>query len=157
MKNKEIVTELKKLNPDDNVKITIICGKKCLDEINYVSGTWEGKTYTCEASTNWRSADLTTEEMTVEDTINLLEKKELADMDASDFSGIQMEGATDGSTDVYDIEWDETLTEEEMEIAPSGMDMYWDGDINDVDYEISLGGIVELKIEVGEYSTSINE
>ena len=49
------------------------------------------------------------------------------------------------------------ISEEEEEIAPSGMDMYWDGDINDVDYEISLGGIVELKIEVGEYSTSINE
>jgi hypothetical protein len=37
------------------------------------------------------------------------------------------------------------------------MDMYWDGDINDVYYEISLGGIVELKIEVGDYSTSITE
>lgn len=157
MKNKSIVDELRKLNPEDNVKITIVCGKKCLDEINYVSGTWEDKTYSCEASTNWRSAELTTQEMTVVDTISLLENKELSDMDASDFSGIQMEGATDGSTDVYDIEWSEPLTEEEEEIAPSGMDMYWDGDITDVEYEISLGGIIELKIEVGEYSTSINE
>ena len=69
MKNKQIVEELKKLNLEDNVKVTIICGKRCLDEINYVSGTWEDKTYTCEASTNWRTGELYTEEMTVEDVI----------------------------------------------------------------------------------------
>jgi hypothetical protein len=156
MKNKEIVTELKKLNPEDKTKVTIICGKRCLDEINYVSGTWEEKTYTCEASTNWRTGELYTEEMTVEDIIKLLKKKEIFSMDVNDFSGLQMGEATDGSTDVYDIEWSEPLTEEEEEIAPSGMDMYWDGDINDVDYEIAPNGIVELTIEVGDYTTTIN-
>jgi hypothetical protein len=49
------------------------------------------------------------------------------------------------------------LTEEEEETAPSGMDMYWDGDIDDVDYEIAPNGIIELTIEVGDYSTTINE
>ena len=156
MKNKEIVTELKKLNPEDKTKVTIICGKRCLDEINYVSGTWEEKTYTCEASTNWRTGELYTEEMTVEDVIKLLKKKEIFNMDVNDFSGLQMGEATDGSTDVYDIEWSEPLTEEEEEIAPSGMDMYWDGDINDVDYEIAPNGIVEFTIEVGDYTTTIN-
>ncbi len=29
MKNKEVVTELKKFNSEDRVKVTIICGKKC--------------------------------------------------------------------------------------------------------------------------------
>jgi hypothetical protein len=157
MKNKEIISELKKLNPEDNVKLTIICGKKCLNEINYVSGTWEGKTYTCEASTNWRSGELYTEEMTVEELIKLLKKKSLSNMGAGDFVGLQMGEASDGSTDVYNIEWSEPLTEEEEEIAPSGMDMYWDGDIDDVDYEIALGGIYELRIEVGDYSTSITK
>ena len=156
MKNKQIVEELKKLNPEDSTKITIICGKRCLDEINYVSGTWEDKTYTCEASTNWRTGELYTEEMTVEDVIKLLKKKEIFNMDVNDFSGLQMGEATDGSTDVYDIEWSEPLTEEEEEIAPSGMDMYWEGDINDVDYEIAPNGIVEITIEVGDYTTTIN-
>jgi hypothetical protein len=156
MKNKQIVEELKKLNPEDSTKITIICGKRCLDEINYVSGTWEDKTYTCEASTNWRTGELYTEEMTVEDVIKLLKKKEILNMDVNDFSGLQMGEATDGSTDVYDIEWSEPLTEEEEEIAPSGMDMYWEGDINDVDYEIAPNGIVEMTIEVGDYTTTIN-
>ena len=156
MKNKEIVTELKKLNSEDKAKITIICGKRCLDEINYVSGTWEDKTYTCEASTNWRTGELYTEDMTVEDVIKLLKKKEIFNMDVSDFPSLQMAEATDGSTDVYDIEWSEVLTEEEEEIAPSGMDMYWEGDINDVDYEIAPNGIVEITIEVGDYTTTIN-
>ena len=156
MKNKEIVTELKKLNSEDKAKVTIICGKRCLDEINYVSGTWEDKTYTCEASTNWRTGELYTEEMTVEDVIKLLKKKEIFNMDVGDFPNLQMGEATDGSTDVYDIEWSEVLTEEEEEIAPSGMDMYWEGDINDVDYEIAPNGIVEMTIEVGDYSTTIN-
>jgi len=156
MKNKEIISELNKLNSEDKAKVTIICGKRCLDEINYVSGTWEDKTYTCEASTNWRTGELYTEDMTVKDVIELLKGKEIFNMDVSDFPSLQMGEATDGSTDVYDIEWSEVLTEEEEEIAPSGMDMYWDGDINDVDYEIAPNGIVEMTIEVGDYSTTVN-
>jgi len=157
MKNKEIVTELKKLNSEDKAKVTIICGKRCLDEVNYVTGTWEGKTYSCEASTNWRTGELYTEEMTVEDVIKVLKKKELSNMGISDFPSLQMGEATDGSTDVYDIDWSEPLTEEEEDLAPSGMDMYWDGDIDDVDYDIAPGGIVQVTIEVGDYITTINE
>jgi hypothetical protein len=157
MKNKEIVTELKKLNSEDKAKVTIICGKRCLDEVNYVTGTWEDKTYSCEASTNWRTGELYTEEMTVEDVIKVLKKKELSNMGISDFPSLQMGEATDGSTDVYDIEWSEPLTEEEEDLAPSGMDMYWDGDIDDVDYDIAPGGIVQVTIEVGDYITTINE
>jgi len=157
MKNKEIVTELKKLNSEDKAKVTIICGKRCLDEVNYVTGTWEDKTYSCEASTNWRTGELYTEEMTVEDVIKVLKKKELSNMGISDFPSLQMGEASDGSTDVYDIEWSEPLTEEEEDLAPSGMDMYWDGDIDDVDYDIAPGGIVQVTIEVGDYITTINE
>jgi hypothetical protein len=156
MKNKEIVTELKKLNLEDKAKVTIICSKRCLDEINYVNGTWEGKNYSCEATTNWRTGELYTEDMTVEDVIKVLKKKELSDMGVSDFPSLQMGEATDGSTDVYNIEWSEPLTEEEEDLAPSGMDMYWDGDIDDVDYEIAPNGIYEITIEVGDYSTTIN-
>jgi hypothetical protein len=157
MKNKEVIKDLKKLNPEDRTKVTIICGKKCLDEINYVNGTWEDKSYSCEASTNWRSGELFTEEMTVAEVIKLLKKKDLINMGSDDFSGLQLGQASDGSTDVYNIEWSEPLTEEEEETAPSGMDMYWDGDIDDVDYEIAPNGIIELTIEVGDYSTTITE
>jgi hypothetical protein len=157
MKNKEVVTELKKLNPEDRAKVTIICGKKCLDEVNYVNGTWEDKNYSCEAITNWRSGELYTEEMTIEELIKLLKKKTISNMGAGDFVGLQMGEASDGSTDIYNIEWSEQLSEEDEETAPSGMDMYWDGDIDDVDYEIAPGGIYELRIDVGDYLTTITE
>jgi hypothetical protein len=157
MKNKEFITKLKKLNPEDRAKVTIICGKKCLDEVNYVNGTWEDKNYSCEAITNWRSGELYTEEMTIEELIKLLKKKTISNMGAGDFVGLQMGEASDGSTDIYNIEWSEQLSEEEEETAPSGMDMYWDGDIDDVDYEIAPGGIYELRIDVGDYLTTITE
>jgi hypothetical protein len=157
MKNKEVITKLKKLNPEDRAKVTIICGKKCLDEVNYVNGTWEDKNYSCEAITNWRSGELYTEEMTIEELIKLLKKKTISNMGAGDFVGLQMGEASDGSTDIYNIEWSEQLSEEEEETAPSGMDMYWDGDIDDVDYEIAPGGIYELRIDVGDYLTTITE
>jgi hypothetical protein len=128
-----------------------------LNEINYVNGTWEEKNYFCEASTNWRSAELFTEEMSISEIIELLKKKNISELDQSDFNGLQLLESTDGSTDVYDIEWDDVLTEEELERAPSGMDMYWDGDITDTDYEFTTDSIYEMKIECGDYSITINE
>jgi hypothetical protein len=157
MKNKNVIEELKKLNPEDQTKVTLIFNKKSLNEINYINGTWEEKNYFCEASTNWRSGELFTEEMNVDELIKLLKKKNISELDQSDFNDLQLVEASDGSTDVYDVEWDVELTEEEEERAPSGMDMYWDGDITDNSYEFSSDSIYELKIECGDYSTSISE
>jgi len=157
MKNKNVIDELKKLNPEDQTKVTLIFNKKSLNEINYINGTWEEKNYFCEASTNWRSGELFTEEMNVDELIKLLKKKNISELDQSDFNDLQLVEASDGSTDVYDVEWDVELTEEEEERAPSGMDMYWDGDITDNSYEFSSDSIYELKIECGDYSTSISE
>ena len=157
MKNKKIVEELKKFNSEDPTKVTIVFNKKSLSEINYVNGTWEEKNYFCEASTVWRSAELFTEEFTVGELIKLLKKKNISEIDQTDFNDLQLVEASDGSTDVYDVEWDVVLTEEEEERAPSGMDMYWEGDITDSDYEFGPDAIYELKIESGDYLTSITE
>ena len=157
MKNKNVIEELKKLNPEDQTKVSLIFNKKSLNEINYINGTWEEKNYFCEASTNWRSGELFTEEMNVDELIKLLKKKNISELDQSDFNDLQLVEASDGSTDIYDVEWDVELTEEEEERAPSGMDMYWDGDITDNSYEFSSDSIYELKIECGDYSTSISE
>ena len=157
MKNKKIVEDLKKLKPEDPTKVTLIFNKKSLNEINFINGTWEGKNYFCEASTVWRSAELFTEEFTVDELIELLEKKSISEIDQTDFNDLQLIESSDGSTDIYDIEWDDILTEEEQERSPSGMDMYWDGDITDSDYEFAPDAIYEFKIESGDYSTSITE
>lgn len=157
MKNKKVINELKKLDLAQPTKVTIIFNRKSLNEVNYVNGTWEEKNYFCEASTNWRSAELFTEEFSVEDLIKLLKRKKISEIDQSDFNDLQLVEASDGSTDVYDIEWDVVLTEEEQELAPSGMDMYWGGEITDSDYEFSNDAIYEFKIESGDYSTTITE
>lgn len=157
MKNKKIVKDLEKLDPRDPTKVTIVFNKKSLNEINYVNGTWEEKNYFCEASTVWRSAELFTEEFDVEELVNFLKKKTVSEIDQSDFNDLQLVEASDGSTDVYDIEWDVVLTEEEQKTAPSGMDMYWDGDITDTDYEFGPDAILEIKIESGDYSSTITE
>jgi hypothetical protein len=157
MKNKKVINELKKLDLTQPTKVTIIFNRKSLNEVNYVNGTWEEKNYFCEASTNWRFAELFTEEFSVEDLIKLLKRKKISEIDQSDFNDLQLVEASDGSTDVYDIEWDVVLTEEEQELAPSGMDMYWDGEITDSDYEFSNDAIYEFKIESGDYSTTITE
>jgi hypothetical protein len=157
MKNKKIIQELKKLNPEDQVIVTLTFNKKSLTEINYVNGTWQEKNYFCEASTLWRAAELFTDEMSVNDIIELLEKKNISEIDQSDFNSIQLVESSDGSTEVYDIEWDDVLTEEELELAPSGMDMYWEGDITDSDYEFGPDSIFEMKIECGDFIMTINE
>lgn len=157
MKNKKIIKELQNLNSEDPTKVTIIFNKKSLNEINYVNGTWQEKNYFCEASTNWRAAELYTEEFTVGELIKLLKKKNISELNQSDFSDLQLIESSDGSTDVYDVEWDVILNEEEEERAPSGMDMYWEGDITDSDYEFGPDAIYEFKIEIGDYSTTITE
>ena len=144
-------------NSEDPTKITIIFNKKSLNEINYVNGTWEGKNYFCEASTVWRSAELFTEEMNVGELIKLLKKKNISEINESDFNNLELVESSDGSTEIDNIEWDVELTEEEKELAPTGMDMYWDGDITDSDYEFSPDAIYELKIESGDFITTINE
>lgn len=157
MKNKSVISELKKLNPESPTKVTLIFNKKSLCEINYVNGTWQEKNYFCEASTTWRSAELFTEEFTVKELIALLKKKNISEIEQLDFNDLQMVESSDGSTDIYDVEWDVILTEEEEEQAPSGMDMYWDGDITDCIYEFSSDSIFEMRIESDDFSITINE
>lgn len=86
-----------------------------------------------------------------------MKKKNISELNHSDFSDLQLIESSDGSTDVYDVEWDVILNEEEEERAPSGMDMYWEGDITDSDYEFGPDAIYEFKIEIGDYSTTITE
>ena len=156
MKNESVISELKKLNPDEHVKVTIDLYRKSLLEVCYHNGYKFDKKFYCDSETTWRGASLVCEQFNVSELIELLESKDLTEMQDLDFPDLSIETSTDGDVDVTNVEWDEPLTEEEEEIAPSGMDMYWEGDINDVDYEIAPNGIVELTIEVGDYTTTIN-
>ena len=151
-----IVRDLRDYMNSDDLLIKLSFGKKSLTEVLYVDGEWENKTYSVTVNINWRSGELKTTEMDVSQLVNLLKTKNISEMTHEDFSGLELVETRDGDTSFYDLEWSEPLTEEEEEIAPSGMDMYNDGDINDSIYEFD-GGIDKIEIRVGDYVTEITE
>ena len=61
----KIIRELKNYMNNDSLTITLSFGKKCLTETLYVSGDWEGNSYSISADINWRSGELKTTEMNV--------------------------------------------------------------------------------------------
>jgi hypothetical protein len=152
----KIIRELKDYMNNDSLKITLSFGKRCLSETCYVSGEWEGKNYSTTMITDWRSGELKTTEMDVFELVKLLRNKNISEMSNKDFSGLELVETRDGNNSFQDTEWDEPLTEEEQDEAPSEWDMYNQGEINDSFYEFD-GGIDSLTIEVGSYSTTIDD
>ena len=149
MTNIQIIEELKKLNTDDSVKVSIDLYRKSLLEICYHTGSKFDKKFTCDTETTWRGATLVTEQFNVGELIELLESKKLTDMEDVDFSDLSIENSTDGEVDVTNIEWEEPLTEEEeSEFSP--MDLYWDSEITDSELSFGTGSIHTMVIEFND-------
>jgi hypothetical protein len=146
MKNQNAIEELKKLNSDDSVKVTIDLYRKSLLEICYHNGSKFDKKFSCDTETTWRGASLVCEQFVVSELLKLLESKALTDMQDVDFPDLSIETTTDGDVDVTNIEWEEPLTEEEeSEFSP--MDLYWDSEITDSELNFSTGSIHTMIIE----------
>lgn len=146
MKNQNAIEELKKLNPDDFVKVTIDLYRKSLLEICYHTGSKFDKNFSCDTETTWRGASLVCEQFVVSELLELLESKSLMDMQDLDFPDLSIETSTDGDVDVTNIEWEEPLTEEEeSEFSP--MDLYWDSEITDSELNFGTGSIHTMIIE----------
>ena len=149
MTNIQIIEELKKLNTDDSVKVSIDLYRKSLLEICYHTGSKFDKKFTCDTETTWRGATLVTEQFNVGELIELLESKKLTDMEDVDFSDLSIENSSDGEVDVTNIEWEEPLTEEEeSEFSP--MDLYWDSEITDSELSFGTGSIHTMVIEFND-------
>lgn len=155
MPYKEIVKELKKLDPDANVEITLDPGRKGYVEVCHVRAEYEGYGVSFSASFNYRAATLETNEMTVGEVIDLLKKKKLAKMTDRDFPGITNVCSTDSNSPEYeDVEWDEDTPEEIQEEADL-FDLYFSGDI---DCDSTFNGVDSFDIYVdGEYYTVKDE
>ena len=149
MKNTQAIEELKKLNPDDSVKVSIDLYRKSLLEICYHTGSKFDKKFTCDTETTWRGATLVTEQFNVGELIELLESKTLIEMQDVDFPDLSIETTTDGDVDVTNIEWEEPLTEEE-ESEFSSMDLYWDSEITDSELNFNSGSIHTMIIEFND-------
>jgi hypothetical protein len=146
MNNQLAIDELKKLNPEDSVKVTIDLYRKSLLEICYHTGSKFGKNFTCDSETTWRGASLVCEQFEIKELIELLENKDLTEMQDVDFPDLSIETSTDGDLDVTNIEWEEPLTEEE-ESEFSSMDLYWDSEITDSELNFGTGSIHTMVIE----------
>ncbi len=146
MKNKNVVEELKKLDPDSYVKVTIDLYKKSLLEICYHTGSKFDKKFTCDSETYWRGANLVCEKFGVSELIYLLETKVLNEIQDVDFPDLSIETTTDGDVEVTNIEWEEPLTEEEESEFTSN-DLYWDSEITDSELNFNTGGIHTMVIE----------
>ena len=70
----KIIRELKDYMNVDSLTITLSFGRKCLTETLYVSGGWEGNSYSISADINWRSGELKTTEMDVFQLVKLIRK-----------------------------------------------------------------------------------
>ena len=77
MKNQNIIEELKKISPDDSVKVTIDLSRKSLLEICYHVGSKFDKSFSCDTETTWRGASLVCEQFNVKELIELIESKDL--------------------------------------------------------------------------------
>lgn len=146
MKNQNAVEKLKKLSPDSTVKVTIDLYRKALLEICYHTGSKFDKKFTCDSETTWRGASLVCEQFDVSELIELLETKDLSEMQDLDFSDASIEESTDGDVDVTNVEWEELLTEEdESEFSP--MDLYWDSEITDSELNFGTNSIHTMIVE----------
>ena len=146
MKNESVISELKKLSPDDIVKVTIDLYKKTLLEICYHTGTKFDKKFNCDSETYWRGASLVCEQFNIQELIELLETKEIGEMQELDFPDLFIETSTDGDVDVTNVEWEEPLTEED-ESEFRSMDLYWDSEITDSELNFGTGSIHTMIIE----------
>lgn len=149
MKKTEAIEELKKLNPDDYVKVSIDLYRKSLLEICYHTGSKFDKKFTCDTETTWRGATLVTEQFNVSELIELLESKKLIELQELDFPDLSIETTSDGDVDVTNVEWEEPLTEEE-ELEFSPMDLYWDSEITDSELNFGTGSVHTMIIEYNE-------
>lgn len=148
-KNKKVVKELKKLDPESSVKVTIDLYRKSLLEICYHTGSKFDKKFSCDSETTWRGASLACEQFVVSELIELLESKDLIEMQDVDFPDLSIETTTDGDVDITNIEWEEPLTEEEESEFVSN-DLYWDSEITDSELNFGTGSIHTMVIESDE-------
>lgn len=154
MKNKEVVNQLKKFPTDSNVTLTLKLTKYALTEICYHTGTWEGKSFSCESQSNWKHSEVKSDNVDLVELIDLLSKNNLSDLSSDDFSNLSLGESTDGSIEVDEIEWDGDLTEEEQNEIDK-MDLYWNSDINDSDLTFAPGSIWFMEINVNDETINI--
>lgn len=147
LKNEAVISFLDKFKPDTRVYLQGTFGKKSIVESGYGAGRWNGHRFSFDYETCWRFGTLESSDYDVEDLKRVLESKWVDELTRDDLS-FELQSTSDGDTDV-NVKWEEddsAFTEEELEERWSGMDCYWNGDINDSEY--NYNGIESLLIRI---------
>ena len=142
MKNKTIISELRKFNSELKVTIKAYLQSGCTEK-GLGNGEFEGFSYSQEYTTEWNDGHLQASEndgYTVGDVIEVLKNKILSEIGNDDFRlspGELMNGNSE-----YDTTWED----EEPEEIPEDRDLYMSMDINDVEYEWLGANYIEFQI-----------
>ena len=157
MTKQEAIELLKPLvEAADYLQITLETDRKSVNESCDHYGTWNGHDFTCTSSTYWRSAEVEVETDT-EELYNVLVEKNLEDLTDADFGSKYLGEASDGNTDVANIEWEgEEPTEEEKEENDySDMELYWSSDIGDC--EVEFDSVLAIRFEIDGVKYTIGD
>lgn len=142
MRNKTIISELRKFNFELKVTIKAYLQSGCTEK-GLGNGEFEGFSYSQEYTTEWNDGHLQASEndgYTVGDVIEVLKNKILSEIGNDDFRlspGELMNGNPE-----YDTTWED----EEPDEIPEDRDLYMSMDINDVEYEWLGANYIEFQI-----------
>jgi hypothetical protein len=140
---KEIITELKKINPQDSAYLTLEV--KNLIELRQHVGILYDKNFSFENKIEWAAAKLENE-ISVESLIALLEKKDILDLSSDDFKGCSILKTVDGNNSVSNLQWETSLTESEK-IELENHDLEGESDINGTQLQFNPGNVDSMIIE----------
>ena len=153
MKNRTLITELKKFDPDTEIELQINLVNGVIEE-GSGTGTWEGHGYTIEYTTDWNSGNLAGGfGLTVGDFIETLEDNLLSEFNQDTFSaeiGMLYTGYPD-----YTVTWDDELTEEELEDVPEDSELYHDAELDESTYNYSYPESIEITVLGDENTTFV--
>jgi hypothetical protein len=140
---KEIITELKKINPQDSAYLTLEV--KNLIELRQHLGILFDKNFSLEIKIEWATAKLENE-ISVESLIALLEKKDILDLSIDDFNACSILKTVDGNNSISNIKWETPLTEAEK-IELENHNLEWESDINGTQLLFNPGNVDSMIIE----------
>lgn len=98
------VGKLARLRSDREVTVIVTTDNGILEE-GRVEGTWEGREYSLGYRVHWQPGMLETDGMCVQDIVELLGKRDLAEMEGEDFFGLSAHELRDGQAEYMKPKW----------------------------------------------------
>lgn len=148
MKNKTLISELRKLNPEQDVHLKVNF-KNGVTEVGTGNGMWESYDYLFDYTTEWDNGYLINgSTFNVRQLIDLLEQYTLSELNNENLYLIW--GDMKLGFPEYDIMWLDLIDDEDEDDMPSDDDLGMDGTIDDVEYQFN--GPDSIEIEIGNLS-----